>query len=91
MQHKRHNLAKHIELKEGHGRRLCCNKANGPCPSLSCKPKFSKEAIDNLIEFGRILKEIHIHLLMQGWKIEPGKFTKPDGTIIYVKNKPTKN
>lgn len=42
---------------------------------------LTEEQIQAYLRFARILKQIHVRLISEGWKIEDGVFTKPDGTI----------
>lgn len=52
---------------------------------LKEKKELPATTVKAMVNLAKILQGIHTRLVMEGWKIEPGKFTKPDGTIIYAK------
>ena len=52
---------------------------------LKNKKALPETTVKTMVNLAKILQGIHSRLIMEGWKIEPGKFTKPDGTIIYAK------
>ncbi len=66
--------------KEGQQGSLYSTKADDCCPSLGTTPSFSKEAMNNFIELAKILKRIHIRMIMEGWGINKGRFIRPDGS-----------
>ena len=45
------------------------------------KRTFTKEQKEALINFARRLKEIHIRLVIEGYKIEDGKITPPEWKV----------
>jgi hypothetical protein len=71
----RHNqhAGKNIEPKEGQREGLCRNNSGHRCPSLAQQREFSKEGIRNFIEWAKVLKRIHVRLMMEGYNIKDGK------------------
>lgn len=45
---------------------------------------FTDEELQNIIEYGEVLRSIHNRLISEGWTIKGGVFTTPDG-ISYTK------
>lgn len=73
------NTDKYFHNKEGQPRLSCSNKVGDGCPSLVPQLttiNFSPGQIKHFIEFAKVLKRIHIRLVMEGHKIEDGKIYK---------------
>lgn len=79
MQYKDNRVVKNLnmESKEEQRMSLYCNKTTHRCSSLDNDRTFSKKEIDAFIDFAKILKRIHVRLIMEGYTIENGKITPP--------------
>lgn len=64
---------------------LCSNKTCSRCSFLASGREFSETSINSLERLHGLIKGIHARLTMEGWKIEPGKFTNPNGVVFYAK------
>lgn len=68
-----------IVPKKEQRRCLSCNNIGTRCSFLGCEQqmRFNPEQVKELITFAKMLKQVHVRLVMEGYVIEDGRIYKP--------------